>query len=369
MLRHFFHKPYEALNHVYLSKAALLHNLQLFRDLNPGKEVCPVLKGNAYGHGMKEIADLLDDQGCSYFVVDSLFEAYELKKMKIRTKILVLGYNFAHNLRKGLPFEFAASDLTSLKALIKYKLPFHLEIDTGMKRMGLSEMEVKEALPFLQGHSDLFKGLFTHFMTADSADLKHFELQQDCFRRVLDLLGDLRPQWIHLGNSAGAQKTTVPEENMVRIGLGLYGINPYSPDEPNFHKLEALQPVMKVESTLITVREVEAGEAVSYGATFVAECSMRIGIIPFGYFEGLDRGLSNKGFVNIAGKRCPIVGRVNMNHTFIDVSAVETKLGDKVELYPDLRAAAVLAETIPYEILTRLSPSVRRTVVATPPIA
>jgi alanine racemase len=358
-----FRRTYQSLNLITLSAEALLRNYHLFKRLHPDKAICPVLKGNAYGHGLVPVARILDGEECAFFIVDSLYEAYGLKKAKIHTPILILGYNFPHNLRKGLPFQFTASDLSALKSLIELKLPFHLEVDTGMKRMGLHEEDLEEAATLIASAPHLFKGLFSHLMTADEVDSPWLDKQRENFKHALQFFKDrgLHPQWVHLSNSAGALKTEIPEENLVRLGISLYGVNPYTAEDPAYSKLEDLKLVAKVTSTLIAIHTLEPGEALSYGATFIADKKMRVGIIPFGYYEGLPRLLGNRGFVYVAGKRCPIVGRVNMNHTFIDVSEVEARLGDTVEL--PLAELAPLAETIPYEMFTRLSPTIRRLVV------
>lgn len=371
MIKAFFGKSYEPLNRVLVSKGALLHNLNLYRHLNPGLAICPVLKSNAYGHGLVEVAKILDKEACAYFVVDSLYEAYELKKNKVKTKILILGYQNPENLRPGLPFVFTAYDFDSLEVLVQKNLSFHLEIDTGMKRMGFDPAELKEALPLLSQKPHLLQGVFSHLMTADSIDTTRLDGQCERFKAVLKKLAEagLHPKWVHLGNSAGSQKIALPEATMARIGLGLYGVNPYEKEDPHFKDLAALQPVLRIESTLIAVRDLQPGDAISYGAQFIASEAMTIGIIPFGYYEGLPIALSKKGFVSFKNTPCKIVGRINMNHTFIDLTGLSAKVGDIIEVYSDQKdrknfvgALARSMETIPYELLVRLSPTIRRVV-------
>lgn len=368
----FLKRSYEPLNRVLISKDALIHNLELFRKLHPDQSICPVLKANAYGHGLLELARILDAEACAYFVVDSLYEAYALKKAKIKTKILVLGYQNPNNLRRGLPFEFTAYDLASLNVLVEKNLPYHLEIDTGMKRMGLDPTQLEEALPLLLKKPMLFKGVFSHLMTADAVDMSRLKGQTKEFQKVLTALSaaGLYPAHIHLGNSAGAQKIELPHATMARIGLGLYGINPYEPSDAHHQTLEGLKPVLSIESTLIAVRHLQAGEAVGYGAQFVAPHPMTIGVLPFGYFEGLFIASSKEGTVFYKDQPCKIVGRINMNHTFLELPDSRAVVGEKVEVYSSKKERAnfipELAKqigTIPYELLVRISPTIRRVVV------
>lgn len=359
-----FGKTYEPLNEIVISKGALLHNLEYFRALDPKKSICPILKGNAYGHGLVPVAKILDQENCPFFIVDSLYEAYELKKAKIKTKILVLGYNFARNLNRRLPFEFAASDLASLKTLINLDLPFHLELETGMNRLGLRDEERKEALSLIAKAPHLFKGLFSHLMSADEPKSFWLKKQVERFHHFYLFLKKkgFSPRWVHLANSAGSQKTKLKEENTFRIGIGLYGINPYASQDRAYKTLSALQPVMTVYSTIIASHTLQKGDTLGYGAALVAKKKMRVAVLSFGYFEGLPRLLSNKGFVKFKGEKYPIIGRINMNHSFIDVSQSEATVGDKVEI--PIAELARHAGTIAYEMLSRLSPTIRRVIVS-----
>ena len=357
MLKSLFKRPYHVLNQIVISQSALKENLQTFREQNPGVEVSVVLKSNAYGHGLKEVGRILDGEKCPYFVVDSLYEAYALRKAGVRTPLLVLGYQNPNNLRKGMPFTFTAYDLASLKTLIDKKLPFHLEVDTGMHRMGLSPEELPRALTLLKQAPHLCTGFFSHLMTADSPDENRLRAQERVFVEALTLLRaeGLSPLWIHLGNSAGTPKLHIPELNMARLGIGLYG------------GIEGFRPALHVESTLVAVRDLNAGEALSYGATFIADKEMTVGVIPFGYYEGLPIALSNVGSVRYKDHDCPIVGRVNMNHTFLDVTGLEARVGDPASFYTSEGASSVMtlaeqAKTISYELLVRLSSSIRRIV-------
>jgi alanine racemase len=344
-------QKYRTLNRIFIDESALKHNLSLYRKLLPGTSVCPVLKSNAYGHGLTLTAKILDREHCDFFCVDSLYEAYELQKARIKTPILILGYNFEENLHKGLPFHFTAHDLHSLEVLSKLKLPIHLKVNTGMNRMGFSWNEWPKILPYIKNLNPKIEGIYSHFASADDPKSPLTKLQITRFKKVLASLkkAGFKPKWVHIANSAGALKAKDPLFNMARIGIGLY------------------EGTLEFRSTLIGIQSIKKGESVSYSETYTAKKNEVIGIIAAGYYEGIPRSLSNKGTVNINGISCPILGRVCMNHTLISLKGVNASVGDEVLVYSknpadknSVASQAAKAGTIPYELLVRLSESVKR---------
>jgi alanine racemase len=350
-------RKYKTLNTVRINAEALKNNLKLYQRLLPNQAICPVIKSNAYGHGLTTVAKILDSQNLEFLVVDSLYEAYELKKVRIKTPILILGYTFPENLKKGLPFHFAASDLETAKHLAKLGLKTHLEVDTGMARTGFPLENLRETLNQLKDLN--LVGLFSHFADADNpADPSYTNEQSKRFRKAIKLTHEagFSPKYIHLSNSAGALKAEVPGLNMARIGISLYGASPLE-EEP---QLKGLKPVMEVVSTITATRELKAGQSVSYNCTFTAKKDMRIGVIPFGYYEGIPRSLSNVP---------PFLGRICMNHTIIDLTDSDLQIGDEFTVYSanpnkenSFRNLAQKAQTIPYELMTGIAESIRRTV-------
>lgn len=341
-------KQYRTLNTVKISAAALRHNLNEYRKLTQ-LEVCPVLKSNAYGHGLIEVANIMEGEKPAFLVVDSLYEAHEIKKAGIKTPLLVLGYTFPENYKRRLPFHFGVSDLESAETLAQLGLKAHIEVDTGMSRMGFQMEELPRALKAMKEMGLKVEGLFSHLADADNEEDQSFtKLQIEKFQKAIGLTKEagFNPKWIHLSNSAGALNAKIPEVNMMRLGLGLYGHSPVKIDLK-------LKPALKLESSIINTKRLKKGDKVSYGCTFEAPQNMHIGIIPFGYYEGLPRALSNK--LNFLGRIC-------MNHCMIEVDA-HTKIGDKIEIYPNIKEAAKKADTIPYELLTRLASSIRREVI------
>ena len=351
----YFKRRYKTQNIVKVSKSALLNNFGLFKELIPNKEICPVLKGNAYGHGLVNVAKVIEKENPAFIVVDSLYEAQKLSKSGVKNKILILGYNFAENLHKGLPYEFCAGDIDSAKRLAELDLPCHIEIDTGMSRMGFSLENFTETLSELKKMGLKINGLFSHFADADNTNNEFTKQQEKSFKSAISETHNagFKPKWIHLANSAGALKTNIKEVNMIRLGFSLYGYSPYSPEDEFFANLKRLKPAIKLYSHIIACREINPGDKVSYNCTFEAKEKMRIGTIPLGYYEALPRSLSNKG---------PFLGRICMNHSVIKIDD-HNKIGDEEEIFGDLNELAKLAGTIPYELMTRISETLKREIV------
>ncbi len=369
-----FRKKYRTLNTVRIFPSALRHNLNLYRGVLPEKAICPVLKSNAYGHGLTEVAQILQDEKLEFFIVDSLFEAYKLKKAKVKTPVLILGYTFPENLTKHLPFHFAVFDLEMAKIYAKMEAPVHLEIDTGMERTGFAWETLQETLSELKKLPLNVEGVFTHLSNADDPlDDSHTRLQLERFQKCLKLIREFgfKPKWIHVGASAGSLKIEMPEINMVRLGLALYGVSPLQKNDPKSHSLQNLEPALELSSTLVAIRTLKKGEKIGYGCTFTADREMEIGVIPLGYFEALPLAFNQHGLVEVNGQLCKPVGRICMNHTMIDLTNLEAKVGDSVVVYTikiergnTVSSLANKIKTIPYELLTRISESVRREIVS-----
>lgn len=358
-------KKYKTLNTVSISKAALRHNLQLYRDLLPEQAICPTLKSNAYGHGLIPVAKIFDKEKPEFLIVDSLYEAYELKKARIKTPILILGYTFPENLKaKRFPFHFAVSDLETAKILAKKKTPLHIEVDTGMSRAGFRLEDLPEALKALREMKANIEGIFTHLADADNPENNgKTDKQCELFLKALMLTKEagFNPKWIHASNSAGAVKAKIPQLNMARVGISIYGLSPLLEDDPKAASLTNLQPVMEVNSTIIAKKKIKAGDCISYNCTFTADQDMTIGILPFGYYEGIPRSLSNKA---------PFLGRICMNHAMIDLTNSELEVGNEFTVYARSKNAlnsfhnmAKEAGTITYELTTKIAESIRRKVV------
>jgi alanine racemase len=368
------------LNTITISASALKYNYNFFKKLHPESKICPVLKSNAYGHGLLEIAKIVDKYEAPYIIVDSLYEAFQLRKAGVKTPSLVIGYIHPENYKYTSFKNMAVTvmDLETVVALGKLneKIKIHLKVDTGMRRQGIQVEEVDKVVELIQKYPKLeLEGIFTHL--ADSDNPKNIDwnkVQVKDFRKALKIAeqAGANPKWKHISATAGAAKIFSKEFNMIRIGLGLYGQSSLEGNDKYYKKynFEKLKPVLSFDSTIIDIKKLKKGDCVSYGCTFTANREMKIGIIPAGYYEGVDRRLSNKGTVYCKGKPCEIIGRVCMNLIMIDLSNVKISAKwDKVNIISansdKENSAAQIAKTtktIPYVIWTHISPTIRRVI-------
>ncbi|HEX5175426.1 MAG TPA: alanine racemase [Chthoniobacteraceae bacterium] len=347
--------------------AALRHNARLARErIGPRTALLAVVKANAYGHGMIEVAQALREEA-ELFGVANLHEAMDLRAGGIQHPILILG--------PSLPAEQAAinahgfiatvSSYEEARAFAHDPAGINFEIDTGMGRLGcwqddaLAELEKISRIPGLKVHS-----VSTHLPVADEdavftrEELIRFE---DVVSRIrAGVPGAYR---VHVLLSAGILYFPEHKYDLVRAGLMLYGSSPV-PSQQHF-----LQPVMTFKSRVVLLRDLPAGRSLSYGRTFTTPQPMRVATIGAGYADGYPRSLSgSKAMVLVGGRRCPVLGRVTMDLTLVDVSAVPgVKLGDEAVLIGKQGGEEILvaevaerAGTIAWEILTGIGSRVRR---------
>lgn len=339
-------------------------------------KVAPVLKSNAYGHGLVEAATVLQNQEIPFFVVDSYFEAVALRAKGITIPILVIGYSrpeiIASSRLKRVVF--TVTSLDTLRMIAKYpkvRSSVHIKIDTGMHRQGILPEDVDEASSILKQNPQIhLEGVCSHFSDADNLDGSFTAIQIREWNYIADKLKSVFPniKYFHVSNTDGSRLANSIKANIVRVGIGLYGLvsgNQFSP------KLNIL-PVMKMRTIITDVKHLKKDETVGYGNTFIAKNDMLIATIPVGYFEGLDRRLSNTGKVLVGREKipCPIIGRISMNITIIDVSGLpDTKIGDEVTVIDDntnspnsIISIAQQCNTIPYEIAVKIPAHLKRVV-------
>ncbi len=364
---------YEPLVEVLIHKEHIIHNIETYKTHAKNLQIAPVLKSNAYGHGLLNIAKILDTHPIPFFVVDSLFEAIILRNEKIHSPILVIGHtttnNIIHNTLKHVAFTIATIEqLKELSHALTHPQSIHLKIDTGMHRQGIALNELEYSIELIQNNNYIHcDGICSHLADADNSD-EHFTLLQiERWNSIVKLYKHHFPhlKYTHLSASAGISYREKINANVFRLGLGLYGINP-SP----LIALD-LKPTLEMKTIITALRTIAEGECVGYGLTFRAHKEMKIATIPVGYFEGIDRRLSNKGCVKIKNQFCPIIGRVSMNMSSIDISAIpDIKIGESVtvisahkEDLDSIEHIARLCNTIPYEILVHIPPHLRRRVI------
>lgn len=367
--RRFFYQP---LIELRIHKNNLLHNLQTMQKAFPGLMIAPVLKSNAYGHGLLPVAEILKNEKIPFLCVDSFFEALILRNEGITTPLLILGYtppeNIKHNNLSQVHFSILSLDeLKSLSDLNLKMLNVQIKINTGMNRHGLQANEVEEAIELISAHPQInLMGVYTHLADADSIGSVLTKKQIDLWNKVARRFKQAFPrlEYIHCSASSGAVYHEEIEANIMRLGLSLYGFNI---GLGNFD----LKPVLEMNSRITSVRKIQVGETVGYNASFMAERPMKIATIPVGYTEGLDRRLSNKGFIEVKGKFCPIIGRISMNIASIDITdIVDLKLGDEVRVIStdsqspnSVEAMAKLGSEISYDILVHIPAHLRRVIV------
>lgn len=351
-----------------VDKQAIFNNIKNeMKLLEPDTEVYAVVKANGYGHGALEVADVAKRAGVQGFCVALIDEALELRHAGFTEPILIMGLVDAQyaKLLVDEQISVAVGSLRWLKEAESYlqlessetdspKLRIHLAVDTGMGRIGFrTSSELAEIESYLI-HSSSFdcEGIFTHFATADSKDTTKFQQQVDKFETLIKELS-LKPTYIHSANSATSLWHQKHQKKIVRLGIAMYGLN------PSGRELDLpieLEPAMRVETTLVHVKQMSEGETISYGATYSTEEGEWIGTLPIGYADGWRRSLQGKS-VLVNGERCEIVGRICMDQCMIRLSK-EVPIGTKVVLIGKDQGDEITAqevadylETIHYEIV------------------
>lgn len=367
-------REYQPLNKIHISKQALLDNYSYLSSVNPMVKAAPVLKSNAYGHGIKLVAGILDSKP-PFFCVDSLYEAYELLKTKIQTPVLVMGYIDPKSLNvKKLPFSYAVWDLEVVKALNKHQkgAEVHIFVDTGMNREGVKVSDLPEFLTTIKQYNNItISGLMTHLAEAEKAESELTKQQLKEFKKAYEIVRKMgfSLQFIHIGGS-GALFLKLPAYiNIVRTGIAIFGVEDFSLRSKDIVRAEReLKPVLKLTTKLVQIKSIKKGDKVGYGGTFEAKTDTVVGILPIGYYDGVDRRLSSKGVVLIDNVECPILGRVSMNLTTVDLSRLgSVEVGKEVIVFSDnpedknsVKNYAEMCNTIPYDLLVHLAPSTKR---------
>jgi alanine racemase len=372
-LKKFFGRNYEPLNKIEISLLNLKHNYKYLSAIDKRIKVAPVLKSNAYGHGIQLIAKALDKFNPPYFCVDSLYEAYKLLKADVKTPILIMGYVDPKSLNtKKLPFSFAVFDYGVILALNRYQpqAKIHIFVDTGMHREGIRIEELPKFLHTIITKTNLeIEGIMSHFAEGENPKNVSTKEQLRNFQKAILILkkSGVTPKWVHIANSSAILNDKFNQAelgNMARTGIALYGIDTEEKDKN-------LNPVLTLKTRISQIKNLQKEEKAGYNFTFTAKENMQIAILPIGYFDGVDRRLSNIGFTLVNGNYCPIIGRVSMNITIIDVSKItNAKVGQEVIIYSNNASAknsiqntAKLCSEIPHVLLTNLAVSTKRIIL------
>ena len=361
---------------------ALRENAQRLRELVAPSAIGFAVKSNAYGHGIDETALAIEPETARLCVYE-VDEAVALRDCGIHKPILVMGPIPPADLGKAVAAKVAIAlwdtknyvrDVAAVARRRSVRIPVHVKINSGLNRLGLAPRDAADAIEDYLRLSDIeIAGVFSHLASAEELDSPFTLTQLATFERALapvqDALASQTRAIRHIAASAAAMLWPQTRLDMVRIGIALYGLWPSPATREAMEESDlALTPALSYYSSLVEVRRLERGDPVGYGTTFHAPHEMRIGIVPVGYAEGIPRLLSNRGAFIVRGTRCPIVGRVCMNMTMIDVTAVsQARAGDVVTLIGTDGDATVSADdwaewagTINYEIVTRLPSEVPR---------
>ncbi|ANZ63064.1 alanine racemase [Secundilactobacillus paracollinoides] len=354
------HRP----TRLVIDRQALYDNIATEKArLKPNTDLFMVVKANGYGHGILQVAQTAVAAGATGFCVAILDEALQLRHAGFNQPILVLGItapkHAALMAEYGVSATVGTLDWLQTAAAVletsgvKQPLSVHLDLDTGMGRIGFQEpADLKGAVTWLNQEAQIsFDGIFTHFSTADAADTAYFKQQVARWQAFMAVLED-RPRYVHVSNSATSLWHDACNGNMIRFGVAAYGLNPSGKE---LQEPFALKPAMRLESELVFVKQLKAGRSVSYGATYTAQQDEWVGTLPIGYADGYERRL--QGFhVLVDGHFCEIIGRVCMDqlmvrlpHEYPEGTSV-TMVGTDGDAEITLQDVADYCGTIHYEI-------------------
>jgi len=360
---------------------AIEKNYKFFRSLiNSKTKLMAVVKSNAYGHGLVDFAKELKRLGADWFGVDSVMEGLALRREGIKSPILVLGYTLPDKFKEAAENDISitVSSFEILKSLQKNhfskSLKIHIKVDTGMHRQGFLLQNLPKVLSFLKIENCKLKikleGLYTHFAAAKNPafpeytknQIAEFEKWRSAFKKA-----GLSPI-CHTSATAGAMIFPQANFDMVRIGIGLYGLWPAKEIQSYFTDRISLAPTLSWKTIISEIKDLPKGSKIGYDCTETLQKDSRVAVCPIGYWHGYPRVLSSIGFVLVNGQRARILGRVSMDMISIDVTDIKNaKIGSEVILIgkqgkEEIFAGelANLSDTSHYEIVTRLNPLMKR---------
>jgi alanine racemase len=367
---------------IEIDTSAARHNIDAFRGLLPaGTALMVVVKANAYGHGLEVYAPIAAERA-DWLGVNALDEALAIRALSIQKPVAILGYTdpaqldivVANDFRQVVYRADIAAGLSKAAQNRNTSARIHLKLETGTNRQGVALGELPELVRQIRGMPGLIiEGAYTHFANIeDTLDPSFAERQLDKFREALKILEQegVRLTQIHAAATAGTLLYPETGFSMIRLGIGAYGIWPSRETQLAARERGrriTLIPAMTWKTRVAQIKTVEAGEHVSYGLTYQASHRMQVAVLPIGYYDGYDRKLSNCGRVLIRGRAVPVIGRVAMNMTMVDVTDVAAQPDDEVVLLGRQGNAEIRAEelaekigTIAYEVVSRINPRIPR---------
>jgi len=375
---------------ITLNENAVKNNIDFLRKkLGEKVKISAVVKANAYGHGIEQIIPVFEKFGINHYSVFYYSEAIRVfNSLSKPATIMVMGWLSNISIKEAIEkeIEFYVFNIERLNIAIEYakelnlKAKIHIEAETGMNRSGLNIDELNDAIAIIKENNEYIEiaGFCTHLAGAESVS-NHFRIQNQLnrYKKMLATLknNNLNPKYKHAANSAAAFVYPNTRMDLVRVGIMLYGF--WSSTEvfihyinSNHNKIDPLKRILRWHSQIMALKEVKRGEFVGYGISYLAQTNIKTALVPVGYSFGYSRSLSNKGRVLIRGRRCSVIGVVNMNMIIIDVTNVpDAKLGDEVvligkqgKLEIKVSAFSEISDELNYEILAHLPESIIRTV-------
>lgn len=379
----------KAIQWIEIDRSALSHNIRQFRGLiGKKRRLLATVKANAYGHGIFEVSEISLREGADWLGVHSIDEGIFLRKKKVSCPILVLGYVSNEDLAQAIENDLRLTvynretieRLARLVPRVRTKIRLHVKVETGTHRQGIPEDDLLSFVKNIQEHPGLIlEGISSHFANIeDTTDHSYARYQLENFNRICRKLEEIGVGIPVKHIACTAATILFPETyfDMVRIGIGLYGLWPsretYLSCILQNRKPIQLKPVLSWKTRIAQIKSIPKGAYVGYGGTFRTTRETKLAVLPLGYFDGYSRAFSNMSFVIIKGQRAPVRGRVAMNFIMADVTDIpDVRVEDVVVLLgkdgSESVAAddlAALAGTIHYEIVTGINPLIPRIVVS-----
>lgn len=356
----------------YINIDKYLENLNYIQNQTK-TSIIPVLKANAYGHGMLPLARQLFNENYTMLAVAYLEEALEILKEGILLPILIFNYFSPNDFEELLEFShFLRPTITSYTFLEKVcdilgkdvgKFKFHINVDTGINRIGIKEENLPQLIKLIKDKNVQIEGVYSHFASADEKD-EFTKVQFEKYMNLLDYIisSGIDVEKKHISNSAAALFFPEYSLDYVRPGIATYGLQPSTT-----YKIDQLKPILELKTIIASIHTLQPHDTIGYGRTYEVQKKMKTAIVPIGYGDGYFRDLSNKGEVLINGKRCKILGRVSMDQIVVDVTDNNVSIGDEVVIigkqkYDEISAEEVAknTSTINYEVISRITQRVRR---------
>lgn len=357
---------------IEVDKKAVYHNVLEFKKIiKPSVKLMAIVKSNAYGHGLIDFAKTVEKE-VDWLGVDSITEGLKLRQKGLKKPILVLGYTLPSRVedaaKNGISLTVSTFELLKAIGLLKNRPKVHIKIDTGMHRQGFFIKDLSPVVKLLKRFELSPEGLYTHLAAAKDRLYPAYSFKQtESFKKADEFFkkAGFKNYIRHVAASAGTILYPESHFDLVRIGIGLYGMFPTR--ESEFQTKLNLKPALTWKTIIGEIKSVSKDAYIGYDLTEKTLRTSKLAVMPIGYWHGFDRGFSNCGEILIKGKRCKILGRVNMDMIMVDVSDANAKIGDEAVILGNSKKEKISAQdmalkinTTNYEIITRINPLIKR---------